>query len=429
MVKLVRRFTTHIRRGPHTPKTNKKMSQHTLMFGWEYPPRHLGGLGVACQGLVRGLLHHGAKVTLVLPSSEADTDPGVEVLSPGEDQISKIRIQSNLQPYDSFETHGTTINHTDTSLPLYGEDLGQAVHEFTECAVEMAKDTAPDVVHSHDWMTFEAGRRVAAYHHVPFVAQVHATELDRTHFKPNQWIYDQEKRGLEAADHIITVSQYTKNLLTKEYGINPDKIDVVHNGIHKPTIPTVPAIPAIPAIPTNHPLVLFLGRLTVQKGPFHFLEAARLVHAHNPDVKFVMAGEGYLMGELIDRACDMGLHDTMMFAGHVKNHEAEELYRQADCFVMPSTSEPFGLVALEAISHNTPVIVSKQSGVSEVLPHSFHVDFWDVDKLADCILTVLRDEELAMQLKSESFSYLDRLSWQNQAAKVLSIYDKIRIWF
>jgi glycosyltransferase involved in cell wall biosynthesis len=407
-------------------KKQTKMSKHTLMFGWEYPPRHLGGLGVACQGLVRGLLGHGAKITLVLPSSQAHKDNGMEVVSPTEEHIRTVRINSNLQPYDSPTSFAQNISsHTDSEIPLYGEDLGHAVHEFTECAVKMTKDTKPDVVHSHDWMTFEAGRRAAKYHNVPFVAQIHATELDRTHFKPNQWIYNKEKSGLEAADHIITVSGYTKNILIKEYGIDSNKIEVVHNGAYT-AFDTPPPLEASSIVAEEkHPLILFLGRLTVQKGAFHFLEAARLAHNHNPDIRFVVAGEGYLLGELIDRACEMGLRDTIMFAGKVSSDEAKKLYKQASCFVMPSTSEPFGLVALEAITHETPVIVSKQSGVSEVLNHSFQIDFWDIDKLSDCMLTVIREKPLAAQLRSQALSCVHKLSWENQAAKVLSVYNKI----
>jgi glycogen synthase len=401
------------------------------MFGWEYPPKHLGGLGVACQGLVRGLLKLGTKVTLVLPHGEADADTGMEVKCPTNEQLRRVYVRSGMQPYDSpasFAERSEKAGTPRTGVNLYGRDLGEAVWEFEELAVELTKDTAPHVVHTHDWMTFGAGRRAAAHHRIPFVAQVHATELDRTHFKPNEWIYWQERKGLEAAAHIITVSQYTKDVLTKEYGIHPDKIGVVHNG--SPDAPVMQSIyderfQSGATENAKRPMILFIGRLTVQKGPFHFLEAARLVHKHNPKARFVLAGEGYLLPELIDRSISMGLGDCMMFAGKVNSNEARELYRQASCFVMPSTSEPFGLVALEAVAHGAPVIVSKQSGVREVLPHSFQVDFWDTEKLADCILTVLRELPLATQIRSQAASLLQHLTWENQASKILSIYNKL----
>jgi glycosyltransferase involved in cell wall biosynthesis len=246
------------------------------MFGWEYPPAHLGGLGVACQGLVRGLLHHGAKVTLVLPQGEVEADPGMEVISPTEKHIQTVRVKSLLQPYDSFanfadrlQAHGTPR----TGVALYGRDLGEAVHTFTELSIELTKDVKADVIHAHDWMTFGAGKRAAAHHRIPFIAHVHATELDRTHFRPNEWIYAREREGLEGADHIITVSNYTKQILIRDYGISANKIDVVHNGTHD-----TPQFAPITTLKDHHPMVLFLGRLTVQKGPFHFLEAARIVH-------------------------------------------------------------------------------------------------------------------------------------------------------
>jgi glycogen synthase len=397
------------------------------MFGWEFPPKSLGGLGVACQGLVRGLLKQNSRITLVLPHSEAELEDGMDLLSPTSEQIQRIKVKSDLHPYDTPESFLSRKDSKDTGMSnLYGRDLGAAVHEFTEMSVELTKHTNPDVVHAHDWMTFPAAKRAADYHNVPFVAQIHATELDRTHFKPNQWIYDQERIGLNSADHIITVSNFTKDLLIKEYGIDPDKIDVVHNATshqnHQSPTNDQCAI-------TKHPMILFLGRLTVQKGPFHFLEAARIVHEHNPEARFVIAGDGYLLPELIDRSCDMGLQDIVIFAGKVSGNEVNELYKKASCFVMPSTSEPFGLVALEAMAFNTPVIVSKQSGVREVTPHSFQVDFWDIDKLADCIITVLREGPLADQLRSEGGNTLQHLTWENQASKVISIYDKVRNYF
>ena len=408
------------------------MARHTLMFGWEYPPRHLGGLGVACQGLVRGLLHHGTQVTLVLPHGDVEMDHGVDLKCPTLKQLKEIRVRSLLQPYDAPGTYAERvdgmINQTPrTDVNLYGRDLGEAVWEFEELAVELTKDANPDVVHSHDWMTFGAGKRAARHHRVPLVAQIHATELDRTNGNPNMWIYDQERRGLNAADHIITVSNYTKNILVHDYGISANKIDVVHNGA--PFTSSLSNVPQLTNERRAHPMILFIGRLTVQKGPFHFLEAARLVHEMNRDARFIVAGEGYLLPDLIERSCAMGLQDSVMFAGKVSHTEARKLYTHASCFVMPSISEPFGLVALEAIAHGTPVILSKQSGVREVVPHSLLVDFWDTEKLADCILTVIREEPLAMQLTAEAPHVLSHLTWENQAAKVLSIYDKARINF
>ncbi len=401
------------------------MSLHTLMFGWEYPPLHSGGLGVACQGLVKGLLKNGVQVTLVLPTAAKDTADGLHVRGPS-DEVPVIRyVKSTLQPYESIDEY-TARMHLETSgddiLQLYGPDLGEAVERFTAMSVEMTKDITPDVVHCHDWMTYAAGMRAAAYHNVPLVAHIHATELDRTDFHPNQWIMERERQGLLRADTVIAVSQYTKDILINHYGIPADKISVVHNGHDQPVIKKTDVITDLALHPQ---MVLFLGRLTVQKNPWQFLETAKVIHELRPDVQFVMAGDGAMLNELIDRTCELGLTDCMTFTGKISGAQVGNLYRQASCFVMPSLSEPFGLVALEAIGHGVPVVLSKQSGAAEVIEHSFKVDFWDTERFADCILTILRETPLAEQLISEAPGVLKRLSWKNQAGAVTSVYKDL----
>ncbi len=400
------------------------MSLHTLMFGWEYPPKHSGGLGVACQGLVRGLLANGVRVTLVLPSADVESEGNLDVRFPTHDMIATVRVPSDIQPYEGFQMYAArtlTASSPDGVRDLYGPDLGHSVERFTALAVQMTKDVCPDVVHCHDWMTYEAGIRAATHHDRPLVAHIHATELDRTDFHPNEWIAGRERMGLLRADKIVAVSNYTKNLLTAHYGIPADKIAVVHNGHDRSAIAQQPTLLSQYGS-SKRPLVLFLGRLTTQKNPWQFLEIAAKVHTHRPDAQFVMAGEGPLLPELIEHACDLNLQDSVIFTGKVSRKEAESLYREADCFVMPSLSEPFGLVALEAISHGTPVILSRQSGVAEVVDHAFKVDSWDGDKMADCIVTVLRDPALAEQLTAEAPRVLQRLTWANQAGHIESVY-------
>lgn len=398
---------------------------HTLMFGWEYPPVHLGGLGVACQGLVRGLMRNGVKVTLVLPNPDAEREGDMDVLSPTDALLQHLHVQSFLSPYDSAHHYEQRIKNTPKGQrQIYGEDLGQAIANYTAASVEMTKHVHADIVHCHDWMTYEAGARAAHYHRKPLVTHIHATELDRTHFNPNPWIYERERQGFLTADKVIAVSNYTKNILVRHYGIPPEKIAVVHNGSD------LPADKMPDTIRSEHgrnksPMVLFLGRLTLQKGPHQFLEMASIVHGMRPDVHFVMAGDGGMLGELIDHAIELHLSDCVAFAGKVSNAEAQQLFARADCFVMPSLSEPFGLVALEAIAQGTPVIISKQSGVSEVISHGFKVDFWDTAKMADCVLTVLREAPLAEQLKSEASHILRNLTWERQAMAVRSLYQQI----
>ncbi len=395
------------------------------MFGWEYPPAHLGGLGVACQGIVRGLLHHGATVTLVLPHS-AGTEDGATILSPQiqvTDSGQIITVPSALQPYDGFGAYETRLSEMtledDGISQLYGSNLGQEVDRFTSIAVDMTKHVRPDIVHTHDWMTLEAGARAAKHHGKQLVAHVHATELDRTEFKPNPWILRREIAGLKKADHILAVSGYTRDLLVKEYGIKDDKITILHNGTSEPH-----GLHRSDHA-KQHPLVLFLGRLTVQKGAGYFIEAAKRVSEIRPDARFVVAGEGYMLPELIRKACAMGLGDRIVFAGKVTSDEAKKLYRKAACFVMPSVSEPFGLVALEAITHGAPVILSRQSGAAEVVHNALLVDFWDTDKMADCIVTVLREPALGKEMRAQTPRILTNLTWHRQAGKILSVYNNI----
>jgi glycogen synthase len=395
------------------------------MFGWEYPPAHLGGLGVACQGIVRGLLHHGATVTLVLPHGAAQED-GVTIVSP-QITVTKdgttVSVPSALQPYDGFGSYESRLSELsaedDGIRQLYGHNLGEEVDRFTAMAVGMTKKTNPDIVHTHDWMTLEAGVRAARHHRKPLIAHVHATELDRTEFKPNPWILRRELAGLRKADHVLAVSGYTRNLLVKEYGIRSDKITVLHNGSSEAPHRRKHADTG------RHPLVLFLGRLTVQKGVGYFIEAAKEVCRTRPDVRFVVAGEGYLLPELIEKSVQLGLQDRIIFAGRVTGSEARKLYAKAACFVMPSVSEPFGLVALEAITHGAPVVLSRQSGASEVIHNSLLVDFWDTHKMADCILTVLREEPLRREMHSQTPRILSNLTWHRQAKNILSVYDRV----
>jgi len=401
------------------------MPLHSLMFGWEYPPLHLGGLGVACQGLVQGLLSNGIQVTLVLPHPLTTKTEDVDVISPTENVLHSVQVKSFLSPYDGVSDYALRMSKVPSELhQMYGADLPEAVMHFTDMSVEMTKDVHPDVVHCHDWMTYGAGLRSATYHRAPLITHIHATELDRTNFHPNEWIYRLERAGFEAANKIIAVSNYTKSILTQHYGIAPDKISVVHNGTHR-EYEQASHLPRAELMKKRNPMVLFLGRLTIQKGPVQFLEMAAHIHKIRPDVLFVVAGEGNMLSEIIDQACKLNLQDCTLFTGKVTTQEAHELYRSADCFVMPSLSEPFGLVALEALSHGTPVIISKQSGVSEVMRHGFAVDFWDTEKMADCVLTILRDEPLAQQLTSEAPLSLQHLTWQNQARQVYSIYKHL----
>ncbi len=403
------------------------MSVHTLMFGWEYPPLHQGGLGVACQGLVHGLLQGGAKVTLVLPIASRDFHPGLTIHDISQVEPKIFFVESELQPYEGIDAFAARVDKTtdEHSVPeLYGPGLAAAVERFTAASVEATKHVHADVIHCHDWMTYEAGIRAARRRNVPLVMHVHATEMDRTDFHPNPWIANRERMGLLKADKIIAVSNYTKNILMQHYGIHPDRIAVVHNG--HDVRPQAISHTAITTLASRRPpLVLFVGRLTTQKNPYQFLRTARRVHDLLPEVQFVMAGEGPMLPALIEETCSLGLCDSMVFTGRATRDEVKALYRAADCFVMPSLSEPFGLVALEAIAEGTPVILSRQSGAAEVIDHAFKVDFWDTERFADCIVTILREQPLAQQLSSEAPRILQQLNWGNQAHNVIALYHQL----
>lgn len=402
------------------------MNYHSLMFGWEFPPLHLGGLGVACEGMVNGLLRHGTHITLVLPSARTQSDVSLDIRTTNTKKHSSIRyVKSGLQPYEGTDAYAERMIHTEKtvagSFDLYGSNMGEAVEKYTSQSVDATQDTSPDVIHCHDWMTYDAGIKAAEHHRVPVVMHMHATELDRTDFHPDPWIEGKERSGLRKADRVIAVSNYTKNLLVNHYGIVEHKIEVVHNGHDIPP----KSKPITAGRIRKNPMVLFLGRLTTQKNPWQFLEAAKLIHDTNPDARFVMAGDGPMLENLIGRACELGLTGSMIFTGKVSRKEADALFRQASCFVMPSLSEPFGLVALEAIAQGTPLVMSRQSGAAEVIEHCFKVDFWDTDRFADCILTILRDQPLADQLRAEAPRILQNLNWTNQAAQILSIYRSL----
>jgi glycosyltransferase involved in cell wall biosynthesis len=277
---------------------------------------------------------------------------------------------------------------------------------------------AVDVIHAHDWLTYPAA--VAAAHALgkPLVVHVHSTEFDRAGSGINQRIYDIERAGCLAADRVIAVSQFTKSVLVRRYAIDPAKIDVVYNGIDRDASQPAPGT----RIESKDKIVLFLGRITMQKGPEYFIAAARRVLSIMPDVKFVLAGAGDMALKMIELANSMGIGRQVLFTGFLKGPDVERIFRMADCYVMPSVSEPFGIAALEAISHDVPVILSKTSGASEVLRHVLKVDFWDTDDMANKILAVLRYPPLATTLREHGTLELRRLTWDDAAAACSRVY-------
>ncbi|MFW7378587.1 MAG: glycosyltransferase family 4 protein [Oligoflexus sp.] len=417
-----------------------------LMFGWEYPPAITGGLGTACYGLSQALAPLVEKITFVLPKvKKAVASGGVELLDASTVRASSIRmefddiletiaIDSNLQPYfNEIEYLEQVVPHGRERREFvggassqnfsgdYGGDLLAEVSRYSMVAAQIALRDDYDVIHAHDWMTFPAGIRAQQMTGIPLVAHVHALEYDRSGEHVNEKIFQIERLGMEQAQLVVAVSQRTKELIIEKYGITAEKIAVLYNGVQAlaphEQVRTEKHLP--------NPLVAFLGRMTLQKGPEYFLEAAYLVARKFPDIRFVMAGDGDMFQRMVKRMAELRLTKHFHFTGFVNEQKRHQLLSTADLFVMPSVSEPFGISPLEALRHDVPVIVSKQSGVAEVLHHALKVDFWDVRKTADCIIHILTQKALARQLIEGSRQDLSLLNWDRSASRLLDIYKEL----
>lgn len=411
------------------------------MFGWEFAPVQSGGLGTACAGITGGLLKAGVAVRFVLPRLHVrHQGNGIEMTGLFDQyaahyqQLLEITsLYTDLHPYLTEETYVDQQRWLEDSasmeqsrsnfIPLYSKDLFNEVFRYTQLAAGLAAHVDYDIIHCHDWMTYDAGIWAKKISGRPLIAQVHATEFDRTGGHPNQWIYDAERRGMEAADLVITVSGFTKRIVQDHYGIAADKIRVVHNAIehHVPE-----HLQKLPRKNITDQIVLFLGRITIQKGPDYFLEAASEVLKLHPHTKFVIAGSGDMEKKLIDQAAEMGLAKHVFFTGFLSGDDVSRAFRLADVYVMPSVSEPFGLTALESIVNGTPVIISKQSGVSEVIHHCLKVDFWDIDQLVNKIVSVLRHpNSLAATMIEHGQVEVDRLTWDRVGMLLKGIYQQL----
>ncbi len=418
-----------------------------LMFGWEFPPHISGGLGTACYGLTKSLSKLGMDITFVLPKVvEGYNVDHLRVLGVNQlkvkiaesdmcfdDQVLKlIKVDSLLKPYIDSDSYEETLadvrrkhaQYVSDALGIfsmsehYGPNLMEEVRRFAIVGKYLGGVEQFDVIHAHDWMTFLAAIEAKRKSGKPFIAHVHATEFDRSGQNVNQDIYDIERFGMHEADKIVAVSNRTKQTIIERYGIEPGKVTVVHNGIFKQTQYKRDQITKN----LNEKIVLFLGRITMQKGPEYFIEAARLVLDKVKNVRFVMAGTGDLLPKMIDRIAELRLADRFHFTGFLDGEKKERMYGMSDLFVMPSVSEPFGLTPVEAMLYDVPVIVSKQSGVSEVLDNAIKVDFWDVQKMADAMIKVLTDPELAKKQVKSIASELQKIDWDDSARKIVDLY-------
>ncbi len=398
-----------------------------LMFGWEFPPFNSGGLGTACYGLTKGLSNLGINVSFVLPKAPADARADHVNLVIAQQRMKGITFREvksliteyvTSQAYDERYRELLRFNRADTAV--YGNDLHGEVYRYGESARIIAQQEDFDVIHAHDWLTYPAGINAKKVSGKPLVVHVHATEFDRTGgHGVNEHVYGIEKRGMELADAVIAVSAFTKSKIVQHYGIRPDKIHVVHNAVE------FPEQPAAIKNSIRDKVVLFLGRITIQKGPDWFLYAARKVLDKMPDVKFIMAGSGDMEPMIIHKAAEMGMADKVLFAGFLRGQEIDQAYKMADLYVMPSISEPFGITPLEAMRNGTPVLISKQSGVSEVITHCLKADFWDVNEMANKMISVLQHAPLHEALSENGSQEITSLSWDRPAEKCIGIYKSV----
>ena len=310
----------------------------------------------------------------------------------------------------------------------YDGDLLGKIHGYARRCERLAERAEFDVIHAHDWMTFPAAQRLAARSGRPMIAHVHATEFDRSGTQVNQGVYDIERAGMHAADLVIAVSHRTRQMLLDHYGVEPEKVRVVHNGIEpgKGAAPARPQPPREPASQEKEKVVLFLGRLTMQKGPGFFIRAAARVLEQMDNVKFIVAGWGDLAPRMVEEVASRGLGHKVLFSGFLRGSAVDRAFREADVYVMPSVSEPFGLTALEALRNGAPVVLSRTSGVAEVLENrgALIVDCWDVHRMADQIVSLLKDEELAETMRREGAEALRRLTWDTPAKRCVGLYDE-----
>lgn len=424
-----------------------------LMFGWEFPPHIAGGLGTACYGIVKGLAYNGVQTLFVMPSASGDEDQSAaRIINASDvpvesfdstvdeflDKVKFVRIGSNMIPYvDPEEFHemveserrlqsenltkciGTKFRFSGR----YGSNLMEEVAHYAMVGGTIAMEHKDefDIIHAHDWLTYLAGIAAKELTGKPLVVHVHATSFDRgTEDQIDSRVYDIEKRGMMAADKVIAVSDLTRNIVINKYGIDPEKVVTVHNAVDFSGRENVKVERGV-----RDKVVTFLGRITFQKGPEYFIEAAAKVLKRTKGVRFVMAGSGDMMNRCIRHVAKLGISDRFHFTGFLRGAEVQKMFAMSDVYIMPSVSEPFGISPLEAMRSNVPAIISNQSGAAEVLKYAFKVDFWDVDAMADDIYALLKYPALADFAAREGYEEVNLLKWNIATAKLKNIYESV----
>jgi len=425
-----------------------------LMFGWEFPPHISGGLGTACYGLTKGLSKiSDLEVIFVVPKVYGDEqNSSVSIIGANqipvikknvliEGFINKMKIYEvgvNLIPYMSPEdyeksfsvNYGGSKKYVTTNdkgmfefSGTYGPNLFQEIANYAVVASVLGTEVNFDIIHAHDWLTYPAGIAAKSVSGKPLVVHVHATDFDRSGGKVNPAVFEIEREGMMAADRVITVSNFTRNIVIEKYGIDPSKVFTVYNAVEP--IEVQENLKETKGF--DEKIVTFLGRVTMQKGPEYFVEVAHKVLQKMDNVRFVMAGSGDMLNKMIAHAAKLKIMDKFHFTGFLAGDDVYRMYYMSDVYVMPSVSEPFGISPLEAMQSNVPVIISNQSGVSEILNHAIKVDFWDIDAMSDAIYGILNYPALYTMFSTYGKAEVEGLKWENSALKVKEVYDSVYI--
>jgi len=412
-----------------------------LMFGWEFPPHILGGLGTASYGLTRGMAQQGdMEITFVIPKPWGDEDQSFLkirgacyvplVWKENSWDYVAARLQGIMSAdeyfwlregirYD-FRRIGTNDLGCVDFSGRYPDNLLEEISNYEAVASVLAHRLDFDLIHSHDWLTYPAGVFAKQISGKPLVIHVHATDFDRSRGQVNPTVYDIEKRGMDIADHIICVSNLTRKTVIEKYGQHPDKVSTVHNAVEP-----LPDVEQFQKKPRKDKTVTFLGRITMQKGPEYFVEAAARVLQKTRGVRFVMAGSGDKMNEMIDLVAQRGIADHFHFTGFLKGRAVHEMLAESDVYIMPSVSEPFGISPLEAMQVGTPTIISKQSGCAEILTHAIKTDYWDIDAMADAIYSIVKNPAMYHSLRHLGREEVNNIKWYDAGLKVRAIYERV----
>jgi glycosyltransferase involved in cell wall biosynthesis len=424
------------------------------MFGWEFPPHISGGLGTASYGLTKGMATmDNLEVIFVVPKVWGDEDQSVVRLIGANKvpvaykkiyykgtrmPIEKIEVYSKIVPYTDPEDFWKVLSSEVTGYQLfvqtdnkgmvdfsgrYDSNLLDEIYKYSIVASVIAEENEFDIIHAHDWLAYPAGIAAMEVSGKPLVIHVHATDFDRSGGNVNPDVYRIEKNGMDAASKIITVSNLTRDIVINKYNIHPDKVETVYNAVEQVNI----SDDIVVNKGFDDKVVTFLGRITLQKGPDYFIEAAYKVLKVMNNVRFVMAGSGDMMERMMRRAASLKITDRFHFTGFLKGRDVFTMLAMSDVYIMPSVSEPFGISPLEAMQSNVPVIISKQSGVAEILTHAVKADFWDIDAIADSIYGILNYPALANMFIKNGKEEVVRLKWDNSARHVRDIYERV-IW-